>query len=41
MTSAQRHDLKIAIEWRDKKDLVAEVAALVGTPHREPSLSLS
>jgi transposase-like protein len=32
MTSAQRHDLKIAIEWRDKKDLVAEVVSLVGTP---------
>ncbi len=32
MTSAQRHDLKILIERRDKKDLVAEVASLVGTP---------
>lgn len=30
MTSAQRHDLKIALEQRDKKDLVAEVASLVG-----------
>ena len=33
MTSAQRHDLKVAIEWRDKKDLVAAVVSLVGTPH--------
>ena len=32
MTSAQRHDLKIALEQRDKKNLVAEVAALVGIP---------
>ena len=32
MTSAQRHDLRIAINHRDKKDLVAEVASLVGTP---------
>ena len=32
MTSAQRHDFKVAIEWRDKKDLVAEVVSLVGTP---------
>ena len=32
MTSAQRHDLRIAIDHRDKKDLVAEVASLVGTP---------
>ena len=32
MTSAQRHDLKAAIERRDKKDLVAEVVSLVGTP---------
>lgn len=32
MTSAQRHDLKIALEQRDKKDLVAEVASLVGIP---------
>ena len=32
MTSAQRHDLKVAIERRDKKDLVDEVASLVGTP---------
>ena len=32
MTSAQRHDLKVAIEWRDKKDLGAEVVSLVGTP---------
>ena len=32
MTSAQRHDLKILIERRDKKDLVAEAASLVGTP---------
>ena len=32
LTSAQRHDLKIAIEQRDKRDLVAEVATLVGVP---------
>ena len=32
MTSAQRHDLRIAIDHRDKKDLVAEVSSLVGTP---------
>ena len=32
MTSAQRHDLKIALEQRDKKDLMAEVASLVGIP---------
>ena len=32
MTSAQRHDLNIALEQRDKKDLVAEVASLVGIP---------
>jgi hypothetical protein len=32
MTSAKRQDLKVAIEWRDKKDLVAEVVSLVGTP---------
>ena len=32
MTSAKRHDLKVAIERRNKKDLVAEVASLVGTP---------
>ena len=32
MTSVQRHGLKISIEWRDKKDLVAEVVSLVGTP---------
>ena len=36
MTSAQRHDLKVAIEWRDKKDLVAEVVSLVGTPNACP-----
>ena len=32
ITSAQRHDLKVAIERRDKKDLFDEVASLVGTP---------
>ena len=32
MTSAQRHELKATIEHRDKKDLVAEVVSLVGTP---------
>ena len=32
MTSAQRNDLKIALEQRDKKDLVAEVASLMGIP---------
>ena len=32
MTSAQRHDLKVAIERRNKKDLVADVASLVGNP---------
>ncbi len=32
MTSAQRHDLKVAIKWRDKKDLLVEVVSLVGTP---------
>ena len=30
MTAAQRHDLKVEIERRDKKDLVAEVVSLVG-----------
>jgi len=32
MTSAQRQELKASIEHRDKKDLVAEVVSLVGTP---------
>jgi hypothetical protein len=32
LTSAQRHDLEAALEKQDKKDLVAEVAALVGFP---------
>ena len=32
MTSAQRYDLKVAIERREKKDLLDEVASLVGTP---------
>ena len=32
MTSSQRHDLKATIEHRDKKDLVSEVATLLGTP---------
>ena len=36
MTSVQRHDLKVAIELRDKKDLVAAVVSLVGTPPRVP-----
>lgn len=40
MTSAQRHDLKIALEQRDKNDLVAEVASLVGI-HLLPSLPSS
>ena len=31
MTSAQRHDLKVAIEWRDKKDQMAKVVSLVET----------
>ena len=32
LTSAQRHDLEAALEKRDKKDLVVEIAALVGVP---------
>ena len=32
MITLQRHDLKVAIERRDKKDLVADVASLVGNP---------
>ena len=36
MTTLQRHDLKVAIERRDKKDLVADVASLVGNPTMWP-----
>ncbi len=32
LTSAQRHDLEAALEKRDKKALVVEMAALVGVP---------
>ncbi len=32
MTSVQRYDLKAVSERRDKKDLVADIGSLVGTP---------
>lgn len=36
LTSAQRHGLKIAVEQKDKRDLVAEVAALYERPPFAP-----
>lgn len=36
MTSPQRHDLRVGIERRDKKDRITRIVSLVGTPTTYP-----